>query len=81
MTVRYKFTLSTLVYEQVSVMFPGNDSRVHFCAARDIDPGEQLCISYIAEGLPRAVRQERLAFAYGFECACELCKEELELRA
>lgn len=63
----------------VSVLFPDSDSRVHFCAARDIGPAEQLCISYIAEGLPLSVRQERLAFAYGFECGCELCREEMEL--
>ena len=70
---------ASLCLTQVSVLFPGSDGRVQFCAARDVDPGEQLCISYIAEGLPRSDRQERLAFAYGFECACELCREELEL--
>ena len=53
--------------------------RVEFRTARAVDEGEQLCITYIPEGMPRSARQDRLAFAYGFDCNCDLCREELEL--
>ena len=64
----------------VTVLFPGSDNRVHFFAARDISPAEEVCISYIAEGMPLEMRRERLAFAYGFDCGCELCKEEADVQ-
>src|SRR5262245_2034236 len=41
-------------------------------AVRDIEPEEELTISYIDASLTRAERQERLA-DWGFECACEQC--------
>ena len=53
--------------------------RVEFRTARAVDKGEQLCITYIPEGMSRSARRDRLAFAYGFECNCDLCREELEL--
>ena len=53
--------------------------RVEFRTARAVDKGEQMCITYIPEGMPRSARQDRLAFAYGFDCECDLCREELEL--
>lgn len=42
-------------------------------AARDIDRGEELNISYIDSNVPFASRQQQLHFAYGFECNCLLC--------
>ena len=53
--------------------------RVEYRTARAVDEGEQLCITYIPEGMPRSARQDRLAFAYGFDCKCDLCREEIEL--
>ena len=46
-------------------------------AARDIAPGEQLCIAYLDVDLPVERRQEKLHFGYGFACACPRCLEEL----
>lgn len=48
-----------------------------FTAARDIEPGEQVCISYINADLPVDIRQQQLQFAYGFHCSCAKCKEDL----
>lgn len=42
-------------------------------AARDIDRGEELQISYIDSNMPFARRQQQLQFAYGFECKCPSC--------
>lgn len=50
-----------------------------FRAARDIDAGEELRITYTDSHLPLRARRERLQFAYGFTCACALCLEQEEL--
>ena len=42
-------------------------------AARDIDRGEELFISYIDADMPFEQRQQRLQFAYGFVCKCARC--------
>ncbi|KAK0717772.1 hypothetical protein B0T26DRAFT_646458 [Lasiosphaeria miniovina] len=42
-------------------------------AARDVDPGAELAISYIDPLLPRAARQQRIRHAWGFACGCALC--------
>ncbi|KAI1659501.1 SET domain-containing protein [Daldinia decipiens] len=41
-------------------------------AARDIEPGQELSISYIELMLPREERRSRLR-SWGFECACSHC--------
>jgi hypothetical protein len=46
-------------------------------AARDIEPGEQLVISYVDQDLPLSARQQLLSTGYGFMCKCQKCKEEL----
>jgi len=46
-------------------------------AARDIAAGEPLTVAYLDVDLPAALRQERLAFGYGFACSCQRCQEEL----
>ncbi len=48
-----------------------------FIAARDIQPYEQLTITYIDNEAPVGVRQEQLHFGYGFRCRCSVCVEEL----
>lgn len=45
-------------------------------AARDIEEGEQLTISYCDQTAPRATRQQHLRFSYGFSCNCSLCQLE-----
>lgn len=48
----------------------------HFVAARDIDTGEQLSISYIDASLNVEARQQKLEWGYGFRCSCAACDEE-----
>ncbi len=60
----------------LNVGFPYNDGTVVLTAARDVEPGEQLTISYIDRDLPVPARQEQLLFSYGFKCGCDRCKEE-----
>lgn len=50
-----------------------------FVAARDIQPAEELCISYIDASRNVAARQQQLLWAYGFTCQCQLCLEEIEV--
>eukprot|EP00884_Botryococcus_braunii_P001973 jgi/Botrbrau1/11777/Bobra.0195s0101.1 len=57
--------------------FPGNNGVAVFTAARDIQQGEELTITYINNELPVGLRQEQLWWAYGFRCSCPLCCEEL----
>eukprot|EP00879_Flechtneria_rotunda_P020915 GHRR01022022.1.p1 GENE.GHRR01022022.1~~GHRR01022022.1.p1 ORF type:complete len:356 (+),score=153.42 GHRR01022022.1:854-1921(+) len=61
----------------VNVTFPGSNSTAVFTAARPISGGEQLFISYIDADQEVGMRQEYLAFVYGFRCRCVRCKEEL----
>ena len=47
----------------------------HCVALRDIEPGEELCISYIESEDPVWKRREALAH-YGFTCNCTKCQRE-----
>ncbi len=58
------------------MVHPRNNSMASFVAARDIEAGEELTVSYLDQTLPRAQRQQRLSFAYGFSCRCARCIEE-----
>ena len=62
----------------VEVVFRRNDSTATFVAARDIDQGEQLFVSYLDEGMGLKYRQNHLRFSYGFTCGCQRCIEEAE---
>ncbi|KAK4163722.1 hypothetical protein QBC43DRAFT_212165 [Cladorrhinum sp. PSN259] len=42
-------------------------------AFRDILPGEEITISYVAHNLPSQPRQSRLLAQWGFSCTCSLC--------
>ncbi|OIW29330.1 SET domain-containing protein [Coniochaeta ligniaria NRRL 30616] len=42
-------------------------------AFRDIEPGEEITISYLEIGLPFEERQRGLRNRWGFQCTCELC--------
>ena len=53
-----------------------NEPLVAQCiATRDIEPGEELCISYVDVNQPVEARGRELA-NYGFECSCEKCYAE-----
>ncbi|KAK4212573.1 hypothetical protein QBC37DRAFT_465571 [Rhypophila decipiens] len=43
-------------------------------ASRDIEPGEELTISYIDATLPSKDRQSTLQKIWGFRCTCPLCR-------
>jgi len=50
-----------------------------FWSARDIEPGEECCITYLGgdeRDLTVAERRARLQEAWGFECMCERCSRE-----
>jgi hypothetical protein len=47
-----------------------------FTAARDIEAGEPLTITYTDSSQGVAQRREHLLHAYGFECRCALCVEQ-----
>lgn len=50
------------------------DNLVHFTfAARDIQPGEELTISYLDEFRARKVRTDRTRRSWGFVCTCPQC--------
>jgi hypothetical protein len=48
---------------------------IHIVALRDIEEGEELCISYIDSSEPVESRRQELG-NYGFECQCEKCVRE-----
>jgi hypothetical protein len=51
-----------------------NTSRGNFHALRDVERGEELCISYLPKyWYDISQRQEFLEQSYGFKCTCELC--------
>lgn len=62
----------------VNITFPGNDGTAVFTAARRISAGEQLFISYTDAEQEVDVRQEYLAFAYGFRCGCPKCRDDID---
>ncbi|GIL48648.1 hypothetical protein Vafri_5121 [Volvox africanus] len=64
----------------LELSFPGLDGTAAFTAARDIAPGEELCVSYLDIGLPVHVRRQHLEWSYGFVCGCPRCREEEEVQ-
>lgn len=53
------------------------DRTISWLALRDIQPGEELTISYIDETLDVEDRQFRLRNYWGFTCQCEKCKRDM----
>jgi len=51
------------------------DDRTSVIAIRDINPGEEISISYIDESVSLEDRKEQL-LDFGFDCQCEKCIEE-----
>ena len=54
--------------------FVGPDLAHTTTAVRDVQPGEELTISYLNAFEPRAVRRARARAAWGFECSCSQCR-------
>ncbi|PWV08307.1 hypothetical protein C3747_91g55 [Trypanosoma cruzi] len=52
------------------------DETLSVVALRDIEPGEELCISYIDESLSYPERQQELYEHYLFFCQCPKCERE-----
>lgn len=60
----------------VSLVFPNGSGVLkcmHFVAAKDIKPGEELTVSYIDSSKPYHLRQAELQERYRFTCKCSLC--------
>uniref|UniRef100_A0A7S4UNW9 SET domain-containing protein n=1 Tax=Alexandrium monilatum TaxID=311494 RepID=A0A7S4UNW9_9DINO len=60
----------------VEVEVSGETADVVALALGAISAGEELTMSYIDEGMPRAARQRLLRRSYGFHCHCPRCEEE-----
>lgn len=60
----------------VNVTWPYGNGTAVFRAARDIDAGEQLTITYIDAESAVSERRQQLLWAYGFKCMCARCCEE-----
>ena len=48
-------------------------------AKEDIQEMQEVTISYINPEWPGGLRRQTLKQDYGFDCACQKCKEELEV--
>ena len=59
--------------------FPRNNDSLALVATRDIEAGEEICISYLEEcqrTRSRHSRQKQLKENYVFLCQCEKCEAE-----
>ena len=61
----------------LALVFPEADARFEFVAARPLEDGEELFVSYVDETLPVRERRRALRRGYGFECRCEACVADL----
>lgn len=61
------------------ILFPSSDFTLNVIALRDINPEEEICISYIDECMlsrSRHSRQKYLRENYLFQCECEKCESQ-----
>ena len=61
------------------VTFPDNNDTLTLVALRQMEAGEEICISYLEEcqrGRSRHSRRKYLKENYVFECECEKCEAE-----
>ncbi|KAK4238620.1 mannose-6-phosphate isomerase [Achaetomium macrosporum] len=49
-------------------------------SARDIEPGEEITISYVDAGMTSQERQQLLEQIWGFKCQCDLCTASSDAR-
>ncbi|PFH48810.1 hypothetical protein AMATHDRAFT_64564 [Amanita thiersii Skay4041] len=54
------------------------DRALEFYSMRDIEPGEELCTTYIDVNDPVLQRRAELKQEWYFDCACKRCHKELE---
>merc|ERR1719382_1892924 len=59
----------------LKIIFPRNSASLTAVSLAPINPGEELCISYILQDADVKVRQRRL-LEYGFTCNCPRCLQE-----
>jgi len=62
------------------VTFQHNNDTLTLVATKDIEAGEEICISYLEEcqrGRSRHSRRKQLRENYVFECECEQCEAEM----
>eukprot|EP01065_Artemidia_motanka_P016598 TRINITY_DN20229_c0_g1_i1.p1 TRINITY_DN20229_c0_g1~~TRINITY_DN20229_c0_g1_i1.p1 ORF type:complete len:263 (+),score=39.47 TRINITY_DN20229_c0_g1_i1:83-871(+) len=53
-----------------------SEAQLRIVAGRDLQEGEEIEISYLAEGLSGECRRQRLREKWGFECSCAMCAED-----
>lgn len=61
------------------IKFPHSNHTLVISALKDIEPGEEICISYLSECLLNRSRHTRHKFLrenYLFVCRCELCQSQ-----
>lgn len=61
------------------VTFPQSNHILHLIAFRDIEIGQEICISYLDECMllrSRHSRQKHLKQNYLFNCTCSKCEEQ-----
>jgi len=51
-----------------------DDGTLYLSARRDIEAGEELCVSYVPLFRPREMRIAKLLREYGFRCQCPRCE-------
>lgn len=56
-----------------NVTWINNGRELRFIALRDIQPGEELTTSYVAERVQFALRKEQLLKWWGIDCECKWC--------
>lgn len=59
-----------------NAMYSWNKTKEVVYAIKDIEPGEQITVSYLGQELSKGVRSDRqlkLFSSFGFECLCEAC--------
>lgn len=57
-----------------TVWFDGDQAVVRAC--RDIEPGDEITISYIDRSMSRFKRKEALLRDFYFDCCCDVCADE-----
>ncbi|CAK0815818.1 unnamed protein product, partial [Prorocentrum cordatum] len=59
----------------LKIVFPRNSASLSAVSLTPINPGDELCISYIMEDADVKIRRRRL-LEYGFTCDCPRCLQE-----
>ena len=60
-------------YPNVEWQSVNGTNTIGMVALRNIEPGDELCVSYIDQSLPRLERRAELMRLYKFNCTCSKC--------